>query len=252
MWNIIKAQLYQLRRERIIGIFFLLALFLMGTSIVGEILDDGNTFQGCEYILRLGSYHTGIAGIYVVLLTGIMVGMDFLNRTVNYELMTGHTRIEVFLGRVLPAICIGICCGIILLLIPAVVISLLFGWGNYFTVAQYTLRLLLMIFPFFRIICEMIFLTVMLKNPYVVSAVGYLVNVLGMFFPPSNVLGMSNLNLLCRYSQWEVYTFGEKSYRIVDAALNGADVVKTVAVSVLIGVLFLTLAYHYLHYDDLN
>ena len=72
------------------------------------------------------------------------------------------------------------------------------------------------------------------------------------FLPPSTVLGISNLNLIFNLNTWEVDTMGEKRYLMVDTALNGADVVKTVAVSVLIGVFFLTLAYRYLHYDDLN
>ena len=259
MWNIIKAQLYQLRRTRLAGIGFLVSLFLIAVPVVSDIWYQdakdwtGKPYTGSCYITDYGATSAVIALLFIGVITGIVMGKDFHDQTVNYELMTGHIRKEVFGGRVLLAICIGISGGIILMLIPVVVLSLILGWGTYITVSQYALRLLLVIFPFFRIICEMIFFTVILKNPYIVMGGTFYISMgLSDYFPPSTLLGISNLNLIFNLNTWEVDTMGEKRYLMVDAALNGADVVKTVAVSVLIGVFFLMLAYRYLHHDDLN
>lgn len=251
MRNIVKAQFYQLKKESLVYVMFFVVLILQMTTGFGEMSNKQNV-SGSEYIVTMGSFAVSWSLFFVAVIVGQLMGKDFMDRTANYEVMTGHLRKDVFWGRVIPAMLIGTAGALLLILAPAAVMSLIYGWGTNFTVGQYLLRVFLMIFPLMRIVSELVFFTILIKNTYITIAFGYFLVMLGEMFPSNVVLGISNLNLLCEYPAWEIYSFGDYSYAMYDASLSAATVLRTLTASLAFGAAFLTVSYSYFKRDDLR
>lgn len=250
MWNIAKAQLYQLKRERLVFAMFFLILVVQMIFAFG--VGDENIVSGSEYITTMDSMSIMWTLFFVSVLVGEMMGKDFMDRTANYELMTGHLRSEVFWGRAVPVLVLGTIGTMLLILAPVVVLSAAYGWGDKITVGQYVVRYVLMAFPVLRIISEMIFLTMLAKNAYLTMILGYLLVMLGSVFPTNVILGVSNLNLLCQYPSWGIYSFGDYEYTMYQGALSASSVMATVLSSLLFGAGFLALSHSYFERDDLR
>ena len=250
MWNIAKAQLYQLKRERLVLAMFFVILLIQMVFAFG--VGDERIVSGSEYIATMDSMSVMWTLFFVSVLVGQMTGKDFMDRTANYELMTGHLRSEVFWGRAIPVLVLGTVGTMILVLAPVVVMSAAYGWGDKITVGQYAVRFVLMAFPILRIISELFFLTMLTKNAYLTMVLGYLMVMLGDVFPPNVILGVSNVNLLCQYSSWGIYSFGDYEYVMYQGDLSASSAIATVLSSLIFGAAFLVLSNSYFKKDDLR
>ena len=84
MGNLIKAQLYQLKKSKgIIILFFGLLFVLQCTAILGEWGND-TSLTGSEYVAENGSYMAMIALLFSLLFLGYACGSDFIDKTNNY------------------------------------------------------------------------------------------------------------------------------------------------------------------------
>ena len=182
-----------------------------------------------------------------------------MDKTTNYELLMGHLRKDVYVGRALLSMLVGMTGSIILIIIPIGWLCIMDGWGNEMDLGKALLRLLLCLFPIGRIICEFIFLTYIVKNPYPVMIAGTLVSVYSVGIIPMfttgdiGVLGLGNLSQLMNFTAWRTFALvGEKEITIYDASIAAGDVIRTILLSVVIGGLFLGLGYVFFKKDDLN
>lgn len=257
MWNVMRAQLFQLKREKLVLIVFLIILFMQFTALMGEV--DSGSIAGGDYVAVAGTYISLLPMVFVTVLVGTICGMDFMDKTTNYELMAGHTRRDVYAGRAVLSIVGGLIGGAILTAFPVVIATSLWGWGTKISMGGFLLRSLLLLLPIFRIICEFIFFTYLVKNAYITMACGLFVFLIGQALPmylsdPDSVLlGITNLNLLYSFDAWSTYSVVDVStYVVYDSALSVSAVISTVTASVIIGAVFLVLGYTYFKHDDLN
>jgi len=114
-----------------------------------------------------------------------------------------------------------------------------------------------MAFPIARTICEFVFLTFIIKNPYIVMGISYLLCViLGMNIPVTRdhcfVLGMSNLNALTVIDRWDSFRLGGDLYYIYETGLSADFVLPTIIVSVVVGAAALLLGYTFFKNDDMH
>ncbi|MBQ6696575.1 MAG: hypothetical protein IJN16_07720 [Lachnospiraceae bacterium] len=263
MKNIMKAQLYQLLRSSILYktflclVVFQIAIFVVARRSVlemeGRAFSAGNSLADGGYILMC------FALIFAIIITGQICGADFVDKTTNYELLMGHLRKDVYVGRALLSMLVGMTGSIILIIIPIGWLCIMDGWGNEMDFGKALLRLLLCLFPIWRIICEFIFLTYIVKNPYPVMIAGTLVSVYSVGIIPMfttgdiGVLGLGNLSQLMNFTAWRTFALvGEKEITIYDASIAAGDVIRTILLSVVIGGLFLGLGYVFFKKDDLN
>ena len=100
-----------------------------------------------------------IAVVYIFTLTAQICLSDFSDKTSYYELMGGHTRVEVYFGRAIPCLVIGTLGALLLFIIPDITATVMLGWGGDIPVGQIILRRLLLIFPLFRLCCEAVFIS---------------------------------------------------------------------------------------------
>ncbi len=259
MRNIIKAQLYQMRKSSFTCIVFLAVLVMQLANLMGEWSYRGEEMCGSTYIAANGFYMTLVALIFAIVFTGQVCGADFIDKTANYELMSGHLRKQAYFSRAIVSLAGGGLGAALIIAVPVAVSTAACGWGNDIRIGDAVLRYLLTFLPILRIICEFVFLTYVVKNAYVIMACGFVTYILGMGLPDylgksqSVFLGVTNLSGLCNFESWTTYTVGEmKMYTVYEAGVSANDVVATLLASVIIGGLFLIIGYLYFKKDDLN
>lgn len=256
MKNIVKAQLYQLKKERLLYIVFVLCCILSGIAIMNA---EGDCFG--ERMCGVASTLPQISLAFLFTAVAVICGRDFMDKTGNYELMTGHTRAEMYAGRAMPAIVVGVVGSMLICVFVFGAGCLWLGFGDAVSLKTVLTRMGLMVFPMFRLACEMVFLTFIIRNTYAVMAVGYVYVffitelLLGISEQPSSYyLGMTNLVKLWDLTAFQTYSPAHPSLvmTVYDAAIGLADVGATILVSLTAGIIFLILGYHFFKTDDIE
>ncbi len=259
MKNIVKAQFFQIVRDKVIkymvGVTLLMQIMMVMLPIW---LENQEPVTGGEFFATEGSAYL-FPLFYVILATAQICGADFLDKTHNYELSGGHRRYEVYLGRVIAAALVGGVGALFFTILPVGIYTAIYGWGDKVAFGPILLRLLLMLLPYLRMVCEFAFLTFLVKNPYVVMGLGYVIFILTAALMSgttvevnSAFLGVSNLSLLSMVSKWATYGLGNDINYIFDATLEAGVVWGTVAASVVFGAAALYLGYVFFKNDDVN
>lgn len=260
MKNIIKAQFYQLRHDKLIKILFLVLLFLQITNMFGELDYSAEAaITAGSYFVNHGSYFVFMAALFGMIWTSQVCGEDFIDKTANYELMAGHKRSEVYFGRVILSVIGGLLGGIVLFTIPVAIVSMMFGFGNDVMPKAVICRLILSVFPMLRMICEVVFIVYVIKNPYIAMFCSVLISLFGqnisMFLEKANsvFLGITNLNGILTFETYSTYSaLTLEKYYIYNGSLDMGYMMETIISSIVIGGIFLLLGYVFFKKDDLS
>lgn len=260
MKNIVKAQFFQIRRDKVIK--YIIAVTLLMQVLVAMLpiwLGTVEPTPAGEFFATNGSATSTFTLFFLILVTAQICGADFLDKTHNYELMTGHRRYEVYLGRVIAAAVVGGVGALFFTILPVGIYAVLYGWGPKVAFSQVLFRWLLMLLVYLRMVCEFAFLTFLVKNPYVVMGLGYVVFMFSMMLASGTTisvnsvfLGITNLTLLGMVSKWATYGLGGDLNYIFDASLSAGTIWGTVVASVGVGVAALYLGYVFFKNDDMN
>ncbi|MGN0578327.1 MAG: hypothetical protein ACI4J4_06885 [Ruminiclostridium sp.] len=262
MKNLIKAQLFQLKKDRLVqlvfaGMLIILMLTVYMNQLFSEIESSGsNTLNGGSFFANSLGGVIMVGLMFVIIAVPRICGWDFTDKTTNYELMSGHIRSEVFFSRIIVSLLAGVIGWIILFCAPIVVTSIINGWGEKLPLSEAVLRGVLMLFPIIRLVCELSCLTFIFKNPYITMGIGYLLLMLQVspVFPIKNsfLLGMSNLTILGNVEIWTTYGLdGELNY-IFEAYLGAGDIAGTILASLAASLLSLFIGYIFFKNDDIN
>lgn len=248
MYNLIKALNYQTRRDN-----FLLYSVLAGcfsyilTIIVYSEHGDLSKLCGGEAVAVFGSSCAGVVFFFLIL-TARICGWDYGDKTMNYELLSGHSRSEVFWSRSIVSLgwCIPI--GLLIIAVPTAIFTLINGWGDNMDFVGAALRFLLLIFPMFRLTCEFILLTFLLKNCYLSMVLGFILTeitqIAGMFVNElSSVkvtyqLVIANITALFEFNEKMGYVNG-KDITVYQTGLETAFVLGTILFSLGVGIICL-------------
>ncbi len=262
MKNLIKAQLYQLKKDRLVQLVFAgMLIILMLAMYMNQLLSETSS-SGLDTVTGGGYFANNLSGVIMVGLMFVIIavpricGWDFTDKTTNYELMSGHIRREVYFSRVTVSLLIGGIGWIILFWAPLLAASILNGWGEKFPFSEAVLRGILMLFPIIRLSCELACLTFIIKNPYLTMGIGYVLLMLQVspVFSIKNsfLLGISNLSLLGMVDVWTTYGLdGELNY-IFEAYLGAGDIAGTILASLVAALLSLFIGYIFFKNDDIN
>lgn len=259
MWNIIKSQWYQLIRDKRVRSTFIVTLLFNGAVTFANMDTFGEDMQGGLITADLGSFY-GIMGL-VFMLGTIAFGMvtDFMDKTLNYEILSGHSRKEVLFGRFIVAALAGSIGAIVVMIFFPCALTAVFGWGSMPESGDVFRRYVLAFVMLLRIACELAFISVIVKNSYVVIFVGYIVGsmqfmllLLRTVLP--NMEFLFQILSVCRCSEllsFEAYR-NELGQITGMASLEGQDVLITIAGAVIIGTAAVVAAYAYFKRDDLH
>lgn len=257
MKDIMKSQLYQLKKERLIFIVFALCIVLLMIFILNE--NEQGSFG--EILCDMSSILSQISLLFLISAVAVVCGKDFVDKTGNYEIMTGHTRFELYFGRAFLSIVIGVLGSLLICVIIICMGCAIFGWGDAVSFGDVLLRIMLLIFPMFRIACETIFVTFIIRNCYMVLAAGYVY----LFFiaelimgvsvnPTSFYLGMTNMVNILDMTSFTTYSpvHPTKTMVVYDATLKTSQIGGTIVVSLIVGIVFLILGFHFFKTDDIE
>lgn len=262
MKNLIKAQLYQLKKDRLVQLVFGgMLLILLVTAYMNQLLAVTVDYA-IDTVTGGGYFSNSLVGVIMVGLMFVIIavpricGWDFTDKTTNYELMSGHIRKEVFFSRIIVSLLAGVVGWLILFCAPLAVTSIINGWGEKLPLSEAVLRGILMLFPIIRLVCELSCFTFILKNPYITMGIGYVLFMLQIspVFPIKNshLLGISNLSMLGTIDLWTTYGLdGELNY-IFEAYLGAGDIAGTILASIAASLLSLFLGYIFFKNDDIN
>lgn len=264
MKQIMKAQLYQLRKTRLIGVIFILLCLIECTQMFGELNfanggSAGATILTGDYVAANGITVVTFALMFAFVFTALVCGGDFMDKTTNYELMSGHERKDVYFGRAVISIIGGTVGTMLICAFPVLVGSMAGRWGDCVSFGSVFVRYLLSAFPIARMICEVVFLTFLVKNAYIVMTVGIMTALCGAMVPAlfpegaAAFLGLTGIAKLYDFSAWSTYTLvGQRSIVVYDATLKAGELLPIVLASVVFGGMFLWMGYWFFKKDDLN
>lgn len=257
MRNLMKAQLYQLKKsKRVIIIFFALLFFMQICPIISE-WGVNQSLSGSEYIASEGNgaYMAMIALVFSLLFAGYVCGMDFIDRTANYEVMAGYRRYQIYFSKAVISLAGGLLGTVVLLFFPFVFLAGVIDWGDTIALSDVLLRCVFTLLPVLRVTCEFIFLSFIVKNAYIVFFVSYVLGVggTGLITDYSVLLGTANIVGLFQFPSFMTYTVVDlKEYYIYESALPMGDIIMTITASLVFGALFLYAGFVYYKKDDLR
>ena len=265
MLNIIKSQLFQFRKERISKLLFfgLIAMFILiaFVAVIQSEIPSAATAMtdatGGGYFATNTRFFIFMPLIYIATVVAQFCGQDFTDKTANYELMSGRRRYQCYFGRVIPAIIIGVIGCLIISVTPVITVTIFKGWGERMAVADVVLRYALMIFPMIRVGCEFVFITFLVKNPYIAMGLGYLYSMVSMYaeiFSSDGFMffGSTNVILLSYVDVWTTYGLEGEVNFIYDAALPTSTIIGTIVISLAVAAISLFLGYVFFKNDDMN
>lgn len=262
--QIIKAQLYQISRGRLQYIMLFITLFLqviwmLSDTNLGFGAGDGSFIVMSDYITSGFLDPALLSLLFAFVFTAEVCGGDFMNKTQNYEIMSGHKRKEVYCGRAVLSLAVGTIGALVITAFPILVGCMIGEWGDSVSVGAVMLRYGLSIFPIMRMICEFIFLSYVIKNQYIIMALGGILVFGGSLLPElltdgtACFLGLTSLAKLYHFTSWSTLTLvGEKDIILYDSLLKPGEIVSIITASVLFGGLFLYMGYEFFKKDDLN
>lgn len=261
MWNIVKAQNYQLKRDNLVIYVFIFAVVLLIVLSLMDVTDLG-AMTGSDYVASMGNGPFVVFLLLTLILTPRICGWDFADKTMNYEVLAGHNRKQVYWGRVLSSILWCLTANIILIFLPILIFTLAGGWGVSMNPGGALLRCFLVLFPLFRLICELVLLTFILKTWHLSLAIGfvffYVVEFIALVLEEMQDINItvqlisSNVLKLLDFSQYSVEYIGGEDVTVYHTALDAAMVSGSVIVSLVVGVVCLMLGYWMFKRSDLK
>ncbi len=264
MQNIIKSQNYQLKRDNFIIYIFLFVAFFLYLMITITITDgtDISEFTGSVFFLSLSVFNPIIIPCMTLMLTSRICGWDYTDKTMNYEILIGHSRKEVYWSRILlsiPWCVIGYYAFVSLF---AVVFSLINGWGNSTELKQVIFQYFILLFPLLRMICEFALLTFLLKNCYLAMIIGYLLYELSFGivmiieeFTDVNIttlLSSANISEILECCNGKMGYINGEDVMIYDISFESSFVTETIIVSVVAGTICLIAGYFFFRKSDMK
>ena len=248
MYNLIKALNYQTRRDNFLFYSILAGCFsCILTIIVYSEHGDLSRLCGGEAVSVFGSACTGVV-FFLLILTARICGWDYGDKTMNYELLSGHSRGDVFWSRSIVSLVWCVPVGFLIIALPTAVIAVINGWGENMDFGGAAIRFLLAIFPLFRLTCEFILLTFLLKNCYLSMVLGFILTEITQIavmlideLSSMNItyqLALSNITVLFDFNETMGYVNG-KDITVYQTGLDSGLVLGTILFSLGVGIICL-------------
>lgn len=137
MLNLIKMEVYKLKRQKLLVVLFAAVIAISAFSAFSQInllTTPDNPVTGKM------SFTNAFQDIFMLFIiavfAGFYIGSDFSNRTIQAQLSRGHKRIEIIISK---SFVFSIGAGLIMLLYPITVClihTIKFGWGEPFSVVS--------------------------------------------------------------------------------------------------------------------
>lgn len=259
MREIWRSQTYQLKREgSVYAIWSALLIACMTMILFGTKPwkpESGIAYTGSYEWTLAGAFQAPFAVLFAIIISILIMGMDYGNQTVNYDLLAGCQRKHVFLGRSLLAILVAVGGAALIMILAPFSLAVTGGFGDALPVWNYAVRTLVFLLLVLRVACEGILIMTVTKK----RAVAYLtVIILLLFFewstdgPPKNelILADTAASALFEVAGWSSLQLNGELLTEYDASLPVATLLSSAGFSLLIAFLSLAMAAFIFSEDD--
>ncbi len=209
-----------------------------------------------------GAYFTNLCGelftiwiFPIMIISCIAASADAGDKTIYYEIMAGHSRSRIFFARIINALVWGVLLSAVTYYLPLVYYGLINGWPvEGIKISDIILRCLLSLLPMFRIAAFSIMVSVVFRSAGKGIGFSYLlieVEVLIIEITSEFIKKLDKTYLSGLYNVMDLLTLdnsrnfvinGEK-VDVYETAVSGKYALMTIAISLIIGGIYLTVAY---------
>ena len=257
MFNIIKSLNYSARRDTPNWIT-IISLLLMPFFILflSGMMNSGSTSEMTPSLYYASS---NLGTVFVFSLIGVMilgsklVAGDAADKTLNYELMAGHSRTRVFTGRMISGFLWGTVLVFIIFMLPVGLFDLIYGWGPETVKGEVLLRCVLTFFTMMRYCAYVMMLATVTRSAGKGIALGYATMMIiaivqsileellkiVIVYPTAFTNGCA---LLIATNSKYVVENGKQVCKF-DTAVTGEMIWKTIGVSILFTVIYMVISY---------
>ena len=262
MWNITKALRYQIKRDNYSIITLIVAIFLpvMSLFIDSSGVEFGE-ITGSIYVSEYVGEMYGFVLIIIVLMTTRIAGWDYNDKTINYEIMTGHSKKDVFGARAVLSILVSMIAYVIMMVLPAIVFTVMNGWGKSLSLKNAVIRYILMMFPIFRITCMFVLLTFIVANCYKALVIGYALLEATIVFSMimeemldktfTIQFAASNMEKLLSFPSYKTQFINGKDIMVYKSTVSSSLAGGTIIASLIVGTAALIIGYTYFKKHDM-
>ncbi len=263
MQNIIKSLQYQTKRDNVTYYAFLAVIlcYVMVFSDVNGLL----SLTGSEYFIQAKALFCMPISIFLVILATRICGWDYVDKTMNYEILIGHSRKEVFLSRIWVSFFWCMPVAVLVFVLPPLVLTLMNGWGIYMGMGDMILRCVLSVLTIFRMYCECVLLTFLTKSCYVGLIVSFLFVEFGLTIPTAleeiggievgnyvTAFSMANFTELMTPEKWSYQYINGKDEMLYDMSVDPSFAAATIIVSLVAGIGCILISYLYFRESDMK
>lgn len=263
MQNIIKSLHYQTIRDNVTYYAFL-ALILCYILVFSD-LDGAFSLTGSEYFIYSQALFALPIACFLVILVTRICGWDYVDKTMNYEILIGHNRKEVFFSRIWVSFVWCMPVAVISFILPPLVLSLINGWGIYMDMGDMIIRCVLSLFTIFRMYCECVLFTFLTKNCYIGLIVSFLFIEFSSVIPQAfeeigrikmgnfiTAFSMANFMKLTTPVDYSYQYINGKDEMLFDMSVDPSFAAATIIVSLVAGIGCILLSYLYFRKSDMK
>lgn len=260
MWNIIKAQNYQIRGDNLVILVLLAGLLLPTGTLLMDF--DISELTGSFFLAQLGSVLPIGLGMVLVILVSRICGWDAGDKTMNYEVLAGHSRAEVYFGRVMMSVIWGLGSGIAMLVLPVLGATMINGWGDNMNLSDAAVHCVLFLFPMLRLICEFAMLAFLLRDCYKTMLIGwsfFAVSMIGIMIYEELTnkvltvqLVITNMREVIGFGNYKLEYVAGEDIPVYVTGMDVSFVMETILVSLLVAGACLVVGYAVFKKQDMN
>ena len=255
MINVFRSLNYYVRKDLAIVIAFITIASLPIVSLSFMSALEGlslSDMTGAVYFAEMNRDVVIISLVAALLIATRLVGTDFSDRSVNYEILGGNRRITSYLGRIAAGLLWGCIVCWILMSLPLGYLSLINGWGVTVDIKWALFRQVLMFLPLLRFVSLLIFVTILVRGAGKGMALAVVIleveAIIDTMFEEildikiKYALAASNLMRVLGLDNAKNMVIDGKQVNVYIADLPGNFVAATIAVSLIMTVMYLSVA----------
>ena len=256
MINIIKSVNYSTKRDTV-AILTILTIITIPVICVISFVYNGVKFSSITPSIYYGNKTFSEIHIAYVIASLILackaVGGDASDKTINYELLSGHGRTRSFIARMITGFLWGTVIVMLCEILPLIYLGIINGRGLETDMKNIIIRCLILVFPYIRTTAFFMMLACVLRGSGKGIAVGYIsvmidLIIWGILFIMKYrwsryIGGMVDGQMLITPENSKEKIIDGVRVTVFDTALTGKEALATIIISLVLTVIYITIAY---------
>ncbi|SDA21917.1 ABC-type transport system involved in multi-copper enzyme maturation, permease component [Ruminococcus sp. YE71] len=176
MFNLIKAQQYQMLRDNVTYyIIFVMLIIYVGIDLISAADSSTAQFSASYFAVISADGFPFLLNMLTLLYTARICGCDMTDRTMNYELLDGVKRSQVFFARFIVGVFWSAVTCAFLMIVPTAIVAAFAGWGDMMTVGGALRRAFCTLITVVRLSAMYTMLTFLLMDWKTTTVIGFII-----------------------------------------------------------------------------